>query len=64
MTTTAATRTFVRELLGRRDYAIISELVEPNSSVLDRGCGDGRGNGSGLAGGGGICGQIRHGGLS
>jgi methionine biosynthesis protein MetW len=41
MTTTTATRTFVRELLGRRDYAIISELVEPNSSVLDLGCGDG-----------------------
>ena len=32
---------FVRDLLGRSDYAIISELVEPNSRVLDLGCGDG-----------------------
>jgi methionine biosynthesis protein MetW len=32
---------FVRELLGRSDYAIISELVEENSRVLDLGCGDG-----------------------
>jgi len=32
---------FVREILGRSDYAIISQLVEPNSSVLDLGCGDG-----------------------
>lgn len=42
MTTTAsASRTFVRELLGRSDYAIISEIVEPNSRVLDLGCGEG-----------------------
>jgi methionine biosynthesis protein MetW len=34
-------RSFVTELLGRSDYAIISELVEPNSRVLDLGCGDG-----------------------
>jgi len=32
---------FVRELLGRSDYAIISELVAPGSRVLDLGCGDG-----------------------
>lgn len=31
----------VREILGRSDYAIISDLVEPNSRVLDLGCGDG-----------------------
>src|SRR5438094_8640082 len=29
----------VGELLGRGDFAIISELVEPNSKVLDLGCG-------------------------
>jgi methionine biosynthesis protein MetW len=32
---------FVRELLGRRDYAIISDIVEPGTKVLDLGCGDG-----------------------
>ena len=32
---------FVRELLGRRDYALIEELIEPNTKVLDLGCGDG-----------------------
>lgn len=32
---------FVRDVLGRSDYAIISQLVEPNSVVLDLGCGDG-----------------------
>jgi methionine biosynthesis protein MetW len=32
---------FVRELLGRSDYAIISDIVEPGSRVLDLGCGDG-----------------------
>jgi len=31
----------VRQLLGRSDFTIISELVEPNSKVLDLGCGDG-----------------------
>ncbi len=40
-TAAAHSRTFVRELLGRRDYAIISEIVEPGSRVLDLGCGDG-----------------------
>jgi len=39
--TEARRRPFVREILGRRDYAIISELVEPNARVLDLGCGDG-----------------------
>jgi methionine biosynthesis protein MetW len=32
---------FVPELLGRSDYAIISELIEPNTCVLDLGCGEG-----------------------
>jgi len=32
---------FVRELLGRSDYAIIGEIVEPHSRVLDLGCGEG-----------------------
>ncbi|MEO8130549.1 MAG: methionine biosynthesis protein MetW [Bryobacteraceae bacterium] len=32
---------FVHAVLGRRDYAIISDIVEPNSRVLDVGCGDG-----------------------
>jgi methionine biosynthesis protein MetW len=32
---------FVRELLGRSDYAIIGEIVEPRSRVLDLGCGEG-----------------------
>jgi methionine biosynthesis protein MetW len=32
---------FVPELLGRSDYAIIGELVEPKTRVLDLGCGDG-----------------------
>ena len=32
---------FVRELLGRRDYAIISDIVEPGTKVLDLGCGGG-----------------------
>ena len=34
-------RAFVRELLGRSDYAIISELIEPGTKVLDLGCGEG-----------------------
>jgi methionine biosynthesis protein MetW len=34
-------QTFVRELLGRSDYAIIGELIEPNTRVLDLGCGEG-----------------------
>jgi methionine biosynthesis protein MetW len=32
---------FVPMLLGRSDYAIISELIEPNTRVLDLGCGEG-----------------------
>lgn len=34
-------RAFVRRLLGRSDYAIIGELIEPNTNVLDLGCGEG-----------------------
>ena len=37
----ATRKPFVGELLGRGDFAIISELVEPNSKVLDLGCGEG-----------------------
>jgi methionine biosynthesis protein MetW len=37
----AQERNFVAQLTGRRDFAIISELVEPGSKVLDLGCGDG-----------------------
>jgi methionine biosynthesis protein MetW len=36
-----AHRPFVGELLGRSDFAIISEIVEPKSKVLDLGCGEG-----------------------
>ena len=32
---------FVPELLGRSDYAIISELIERDTRVLDLGCGEG-----------------------
>jgi methionine biosynthesis protein MetW len=32
---------FVGELLGRSDYAIIGEIVEPKTMVLDLGCGEG-----------------------
>lgn len=32
---------FVRELLGRSDYRIMGEIVEPKTKVLDLGCGDG-----------------------
>lgn len=32
---------FVREILGRSDYAIIGEIVEPKTRVLDLGCGQG-----------------------
>ena len=32
---------FVGELLGRSDFAIIGEIVEPDSRVLDLGCGEG-----------------------
>jgi methionine biosynthesis protein MetW len=34
-------RPFVTDILGRSDYAIISDLIEPNSRVLDLGCGEG-----------------------
>ena len=34
-------RGFVGELLGRSDYAIIGEIVEKGSRVLDLGCGEG-----------------------
>ena len=34
-------RAFVPDLLGRSDYAIISELIDPNTRVLDLGCGEG-----------------------
>jgi methionine biosynthesis protein MetW len=32
---------FVRQVLGRSDYAIIGDIIEPNTKVLDLGCGDG-----------------------
>lgn len=32
---------FVPEVLGRSDYAIIGEIIEPNTKVLDLGCGEG-----------------------
>jgi methionine biosynthesis protein MetW len=42
MTATAARdHNVVARLAARRDFAIISELVEPGSKVLDLGCGDG-----------------------
>jgi methionine biosynthesis protein MetW len=34
-------RPFVRDVLGRSDYAIVSGLIEPGTKVLDLGCGDG-----------------------
>jgi methionine biosynthesis protein MetW len=34
-------RPFVHSVLGRKDYAIISELIEPKARVLDLGCGEG-----------------------
>jgi methionine biosynthesis protein MetW len=37
----AAKASFVPDILGRRDYAIIGEIVEPQSRVLDLGCGEG-----------------------
>jgi methionine biosynthesis protein MetW len=42
MSTQAARKQpFVRELLGRSDFAIIGEIVEAGSRVLDLGCGEG-----------------------
>jgi methionine biosynthesis protein MetW len=32
---------FVGELLGRGDFAIIGQIIEPGTKVLDLGCGDG-----------------------
>ena len=32
---------FVQELLGRSDYTIIGEIIEPGAKVLDLGCGEG-----------------------
>jgi len=40
-TQTVHRQPFVRELLGRSDYAIIGEIVDPNTKVLDLGCGEG-----------------------
>ncbi len=37
----AGKQAFVRELLGRSDYAIIGDIVQPDSRVLDLGCGEG-----------------------
>ena len=37
----AKKQAFVRELLGRSDYAIIGDIVEPGARVLDLGCGEG-----------------------
>ena len=36
-----AAQAFVRQILGRSDYAIIGGIVQPNTKVLDLGCGDG-----------------------
>ena len=41
MTAVLAKQAFVRELLGRSDYAIIGDIVSPGASVLDLGCGEG-----------------------
>jgi methionine biosynthesis protein MetW len=40
-TVEAPKQAFVRSLLGRSDYAIIGDIIAPNSKVLDLGCGDG-----------------------
>ena len=37
----ARKQAFVRELLGRSDYAIIGDIIEPGTKVLDLGCGEG-----------------------
>ncbi|HVN06976.1 MAG TPA: methionine biosynthesis protein MetW [Bryobacteraceae bacterium] len=39
--TSQAHKPFVGELLGRSDYAIIGEIVESATKVLDLGCGEG-----------------------
>ena len=41
MTETATQPEFVRDVLGRSDYAIIGEIVDPGTRVLDLGCGEG-----------------------
>jgi methionine biosynthesis protein MetW len=41
MTAPPKKQPFVRELLGRSDYAIIGEIIDPGSKVLDLGCGEG-----------------------
>ncbi len=38
--TAPAPQAFVREVLGRSDYAMIGEIVAPKTKVLDLGCGD------------------------
>ena len=38
---TGRKQAFVRELLGRSDYAIIGDIVEARTKVLDLGCGEG-----------------------
>ncbi len=38
---TAREQAHVSELLGRSDFAVISEIIEPRSRVLDLGCGEG-----------------------
>src|SRR5262245_55331082 len=38
---TTVKEAFVRDVLGRSDYAIIGEIVEPGTRVLDLGCGEG-----------------------
>lgn len=40
-TSTTPPRRLVRELLGRGDYAIISEIIPSGAKVLDLGCGEG-----------------------
>lgn len=40
-TETAAQPQFVRDILGRSDYAIIGEIVDSGARVLDLGCGEG-----------------------
>ncbi len=37
----APKQAFVHEVLGRSDFRIIGELIEPGSRVLDLGCGEG-----------------------
>jgi methionine biosynthesis protein MetW len=36
-----AKKAFVHQILGRSDFRIIGELIEPGSRVLDLGCGEG-----------------------